>query len=153
MKKIDFRKEFDLFRESRCNNYQFHFLTIYSNMVRRLLSFIQASRNRDWLQHLQAGEDMLKDFISMDRCKYRKGWLVYLADMKDLECSQPEIWNYFMQGHFSVQKSPIPGVAIGCDHAGEQVNCEDKSCGGLKGNTRNINARTRQDKLSTRWWR
>ena len=34
-------------------------------------------------------------------------------------------------------------VAIGCDHAGEQVNCEDKSRGGLKGITRNENSRIR----------
>ena len=49
-----------------------------------------------------------------------------------------------MEGNFSVQKSPISGVAIGCDHALEQVNCGDKSRGGLKGITKNHNARIRQ---------
>ena len=28
----------------------------------------------------------------------------------------------------SVQKSDVPGVAIGCDHAGENVYREDKTC-------------------------
>ena len=64
--------------------------------------------------------------------------------MWELEHTQPHIWNYFLEGNLSVQKSPLPGVAIGCDHAGEQVNSEDKSRGGLKGNTRNTNARNRQ---------
>ena len=85
----------------------------------------------------------MQDFISMDRCNYRKGWMAYIADMKHLEISDPEIWDYFMDGNFSVQKSPLPAVAIGCDHGGEQVNCEDKSRGGLKGVTRNENIRIR----------
>ena len=42
-----------------------------------------------------------------------------------------------MKGNFRVQKSDIPEVAIGCDHAAEQVNREDKTHSGLKGITRN----------------
>ena len=56
--------------------------------------------------------------------------------MWELEHTQPHIWNYFLEGNLSVQKSPLPGVAIGCDHAGEQVNSEDKSREGLEGNTK-----------------
>ena len=85
----------------------------------------------------------MKDFVAMDRINYRKGMLVYLADMKNLEHCYPLVWKYFEEGKFSVQKTPIPGVGIGCDHAGEQVNCEDKSRGGLKGITKNENARIR----------
>ena len=59
--------------------------------------------------------------------------------MKSLEVKNPEICNYFMVGNFSVQKRDILGVAIGCDHAGEQVNHEDKTRGGLKCKTRNHN--------------
>ena len=83
----------------------------------------------------------MKDFTAMDRIKYRKAWLGYMTDMKSLEVENPEIWNYFMEGNFSVQKNDIPGVAIGCDHAGEQVNREDKTGSGLKGMTRNQNNR------------
>ena len=56
----------------------------------------------------------------MDRIKYRKAWLVYFTDMKSLEVENPEICN------FSVQKSVTPEVAVGCDHAGEQINRKDK---------------------------
>ena len=31
-----------------------------------------------------------------------------------------------MEGNFSVQKSDTPEVAVGGDHAGEQINREDK---------------------------
>ena len=43
-----------------------------------------------------------------------------------------------MEGNFSVQKSPISGVALGCDHALKQVHCGEKSRGGLKGITKII---------------
>ena len=64
---------------------QFRFLTVYCNMVKRLLEFIEASRTRNWLQHLFSAEGLMQDFISMDRCKYRKCWMVYIVDMKNLE--------------------------------------------------------------------
>ena len=63
--------------------------------------------------------------------------------MKSLEVKNSEIWNYFMERNFNVQKIDIPGVAFGCDHADEQVNREDKTRGELKGLTRNQNSRNR----------
>ena len=69
----------------------------------------------------------MHDLIAMDRCKYRQGMMTYIADGKHLQISDPDVWNYFLDGNFSVQKCNILGVAIGCDHAGEQVNSEDKS--------------------------
>ena len=144
MLNVNFKEKWDAFRQSKASNLQFEFFTIYTNMVRRLLEFIQASRARNWMQHLSAGEALMKDIISMDRIKYKKGFLVYLADMKNLQNSNEDIFKYFMEGNFSVQKSPISGVTIGCDHALEQVNCGEKSRGGLKGITKNHNARIRQ---------
>ena len=52
-----FRKKFETYRESKSGNFQFNFFTIYTKMVQRLLSFIQASRNGNWLQHLSTGDD------------------------------------------------------------------------------------------------
>ena len=140
---INFKDKWNEFQMSKVKNMQFRFFTVYCNMVKRLLEFIEASRARNWRQHLSSVEALMQDFISMDRCKYRKCWMVYIAGMKNLEFSNPEVWKYFLQGNFSVQKSNIVGTAIGCDHAGEQVNCEDKSRGGLKGISRNDNSRTR----------
>ena len=80
----------------------------------------------------------------MDQIKYRKALPVYIVGMKSLEVKNPEIWNYLMERNFSEQKSDIPGVAaIACDHAGKQVNREDKLMVlkvGLKGITRNQNS-------------
>ena len=84
---------------------------------------------------------MLNDFVSMDRIKYRRMWAVYIADMHNLEEEQPDIWDMFMYGQFSVQEKEMPFVAIGTDHAGEQDNAEIKSQGGITGITRNNNSR------------
>ena len=51
---------------------------------------------------------------------------------------------HFSAGEFSVQKTQIPFTAIGHDHAGEQVNRELKTRGGITGITHNDNSRTRQ---------
>ena len=140
---LQFRHKWEQFQQSKSKNLQFVFITVYTRMVKRLLEFIEASQTRNWLQHLSSAEALMQGFIAMDHCKYRKGWMTYIADMKHLQTSDPDVWQYFMDGNFSVQKSDIPGVAIGCGHAGEQVNCEDKSRGGLKGITRNENSRVR----------
>ena len=95
---------------------------VYKNMVHRLFMFIEASRNRDWLLHLHSAKELMQDFISMDRIKYRRMWAVYIADMIKLETDEPDVWESFMQGNFSCQKSKIPGTALGRDYAGEQVN-------------------------------
>ena len=45
---------------------------------------------------------------------------VYLSDMQVPEESNPNLWQFSLDGHFSVQINHIPGTAKGVDHAGEQ---------------------------------
>ena len=51
-------------------------------MVQRPFTFIEA-----WnlLQHLSSAQDLMEDFIVMDRMKHRTAWFVFIADMKSLE--------------------------------------------------------------------
>ena len=58
----------------------------------------------------------------MDRIKYRRLLPVYLADMIELEISDPLIRNDFMEGKFSAQKNDIPCIAIGYEQASEHIN-------------------------------
>ena len=95
-------------------------------MVERLLTFIYATRSRDWKLHLLAGEMLTKDFCSRDRTKYRRLWPVCIQNMKALEYSDPELWEVFINGEFCVKKTDIPFTSLGMDHAGEQV--EGGSC-------------------------
>ena len=111
-------------------------------MVQTLLKFIYASRAQNWRMHLSAVKDMLHTIVSMDHIKYRRMLPVYLADMVNIETSDPSLWEMFNSGHFCIQKSRIPFTALGRDHAGEQMNKRLKIEGGIKGITHNENART-----------
>ena len=119
------------------------------NMVERLLAFIHGSRERDWLLHLSATNYIIKDITAMDRVKYRRMLTVYLADMIELEKSDPDIWSSFLNGLSACQNSVIPFTAHGYDQAGEHVDRELKVEGGLLGVSNNLNARTRFMKCVT----
>ena len=93
--------------------------------------------------YLSSIKDLMPAIIMMDRIKYRRMLPVYLADMIYPKESSPDIWDHFQEGNFAVQKDQIPFTAIGRDHAGEQENKKFKILGGIKGITKNINARTR----------
>ena len=106
-------------------NKVFHYLMSFMRIVGRLFTFIEAPRTRNWFLHLSAAEELMKDFASLDRIKYRRWWAIYIADILQ-SSSDPEdkkVWDAFMAGDFSCQKTDIPGTAIGRDHAGEQENC------------------------------
>ena len=90
----------------------------------------------------------MKDLVSMDRIKYRRMWAAYIADMRRLEEDDPEVWRLFMSGEFSVQKTDGYFTAIGRDHAGEQVNKDLKTRGGLLGISSNENSRTKHILIS-----
>ena len=112
-------------------------------MVERLFLFRYAVRSRNWMLHLKSTEDLIGDVISLDRIKYRRMLPVYLAEMKGLQDESPDIWNYVLQGGFTVKKGDIPFTSLGADHAGEQQNKLLKIDGGLIGITKNEQTRTR----------
>ena len=58
---------------------------------------------------------------------------VYLSQMYQLRIDDPIIWNRFVEGEFSVNKSNVPFSAIGADHALEHENRAVEVLGGIKG--------------------
>ena len=62
---------------------------------------------------------------------------VYLSEMFALKEQDPELWEYFKQGNFSVNKTRIPFSAKGADHGIEHENRAMKVMGGFKGITNN----------------
>ena len=78
-------------------------------MVERLLTFIYAKFNRNWIIHLKSGKDLCKDLCLMEQIKFLRLWIVYLANTISLEQEEPLIWEEFMGGSFWVQKKePLP---------------------------------------------
>ena len=53
-------------------------------MVTGFLTFIEATRSRNWKLHLDPSEDMIPDFASINYINYRRLFDVYIADMNHL---------------------------------------------------------------------
>ena len=67
-------------------------MALYSRIVQTLFRLIEELHTRNWLQQLSSVQDLIKDFIAMDRIEYRKAWLVYMADMESLNVEKSETW-------------------------------------------------------------
>ena len=100
---IKLEEKIDEFVRLNKSNRLLQFLVKYSQMVTRLFTFIEATRSRNWELHLDALEDMIADFASMDRINYRRYTATYIADMRHLQDHDKETWNYFKEGNFCCQ--------------------------------------------------
>ena len=94
LSKIDFLQKYSQFDVDKQSNFTYRFLMVYIRMVQRLFTFIEASRARDWLLHLSAAEDLIQDFTSMNRIKYRRMFAAYIADMTYLQTSDPDMGTF-----------------------------------------------------------
>lgn len=138
MKKM---KEFD---ESHENSPMFKVFRQYMGMVLEMLMFIRAVRTANWELHLEALEIFTKYFFAHDRLNYARMIPLYLAEMKALSNTDPEIYAEFKDGNWVVNKNPcVPFCAIGPDNALEHLNRSMKVTGGLVGITLNPSARAK----------
>ena len=107
----------------------------YMTNFENILLFIRASREGNWMAHLESLDRLCPLFFHQDRLKYAQHVPDYLARMTSLKDSDPNVWKEFTNGNFCVKKSLIPFTSIGVDHALEQENRKMKVLGGLKGIT------------------
>lgn len=73
------------------------------------------------------------EFFAHDLQKYARLMPEYLAQMYELRTSNPNAWQYFNQGNFSMNKSTCAFSAIGADHGVEQENRALKVLDSVKG--------------------
>ena len=105
---IDLEVKINQFIDDHRGNRMLQFLVQYCNMVTLLFTFIEATRSRNWLLHLDALVDMIPDFASMGRFKYRRMAPVYVADMRHLEIRGRETIYLILQlGETTVVSSKI----------------------------------------------
>ena len=57
---------------------------------------------------------------------------VYLLEMYELKVKDSDIWEFFMNGYFSINKTSESFTAIGVDHAIEHENRTMKVLGEIK---------------------
>ena len=130
----------DYDNQQRKVNPVFSFLRDYMAFVDDIYLFIYATRLGIWKLHIKSLKSLVKYFFVYDRQKYARMIPYYLAQMEQLEITDPNIFNEFCKGNFCVKKNNIPFVSIGPDHAIEHVNKLMKIQGGLKGITQQHSA-------------
>ena len=118
------------------------------DMVKLLLDFIRAEREGNWNLHLEAFAAMLPWLTMYDHTNYAKWGPTYLADMKSLARTAPEVYEEFAKGNFVVKRSNNHFNQIPTDQATEWVNKLCKVSNGIIGITRNDQAR---DKFCVTW--
>lgn len=126
----------------------YKFWTNYINMVEVLLDFIRADRDGNWKLHLDSFAAMLPWMTIYDHTNYARWGPVYLADMKGLEATAPEIHAEFMDGNFVIKRSNKTFNQVPVDQATEWMNRMCKISNGIIGITRNDPAR---DRFCTTW--
>lgn len=111
------------------------FLTNYMNQVEVLLMFTAATRTCNWRLHLAKMEELLPYFHAHDQYNYGRWGPLYVADMLELQSSDPETWHFLDEGNFSITKHSVPFTAIDLDHGIEQEHKKMKVKGGFIGIT------------------
>ena len=110
------------FAKTHCDNPNFRMWSTYMNMVEILLDFIRAERDGNWTLHLEAFAAMLPWVTIYDHTNYARWGPVYLADMKLLEMTAPEVYAEFMQGNFVVKRTKRRFNQVPADQATEWIN-------------------------------
>lgn len=86
---------------------------------------------------------MLPYLTLYDHINYDRWGPVYLAEMKGLQTTAPELYSEFMAGHFVVKRSSARFNQVPVDQSTEWQNRMCKISNGIIGITRNDTARDR----------
>ena len=102
-----------------------------------LLRLIRAERDADFALHLPAAAETIPYFILAGRNKYAKYTPIYVAEMKQLQQKQPDMYRHLENGGFVVRRSGrIRFNSVSTDQSVEQtINQEAKGKGGVVGFT------------------
>ncbi len=113
------------------------FLISYMKQVKVLLMFTAAIRSADWELHLSTTERLLPYFHAHDQYNYGRWGPLYVADMLEMQTTDPDTWTFLAEGNFVISKHDVPFTAIDPDHAIEQEHRKMKVKGGFIGITGN----------------
>jgi len=119
------------------------FWSSYLRLIEILLCFIKAQRTGNWLMHVEAFAAMLPWMAVYDHLNYARWGPVYLADMKTLDLTAPEVHKECLDGNFVVKRSNSYFNEVPADQATEWMNKVCKTAGGIIGITRQDQARDR----------
>lgn len=125
------------------------FLNNYVRQILCILSYVRATREKNWELHLETTEALIKYFCAHNHLNYARLLPLYLSTMQYVRKTHSDIWREFQQGNFCVTKSPIGFSSIAPDHAIEHENRALKVTGGVIGITQNEDALNRHLLISS----
>ena len=131
------------FDAAHYDNPSFCYWRQYMKLVSILLRFTRAIREGKWDLYLSSFSEMLPYFAAFDHLNYTRWGVIFLADMKMLPQTAPEVQQAFESGDFVTKETASTFNQIPDDQALEHVNKSGKVAGGLVGITRTDSARDR----------
>ena len=100
-----------------------------------LLVFVRSIRTGDFELYVISLTELAPWFFSLDHYNYSRWISVHLRDMVTLSRLHPQVYEEFMAGHFTVQKTNHSFSKIAIDQAHKQNNAVVKGDGGAVGLT------------------
>ena len=108
----------------------------YMRQVISLLQFQRATIQGDWLLHLASLESLCVYFFAYTRHDYAQDTSEYIAWMNQLKTDNPQTWDNFNAGDFTVSTSnKVLFTRLGVDQAQIHVNKKLKGHGAVNGIT------------------
>ena len=136
LESINLEKQLLEYDASHDKDPMYQWARMYMNQVMVLLQFQRATREGNWFLNLAAPEKLCVYFFAYNRLDYAQNIPEYIARMHELESIDPDIWQEFVNGEFTVNTSnEVPFTRIGVDQAMEHLNKYTKGQGGISGIT------------------
>ena len=113
LKSLDITRKMEIFEEENSKNPEFQVFNCYVRMVMEMMVLQRAVRTGDWKLHLASLEMFAKYFFAhfkVLRLHYARMIPLYLAEMKILKESDPELYQEFLEGNWVVNKKSRCGI-------------------------------------------
>jgi len=137
---MNFEKQLLDYDDAHDKNSMYKWTRMYMKQVMILLQFQRATREGNWFLYLSTLEKLCVYFFAYNRLDYAQNIPEYTARMHHIQTSNPEIWQEFVNGDFTVNTSnTVPFTRIAVDQAMEHLNKSTKGQGGISGITSNAN--------------
>jgi len=117
----------------QCSLPMFKFWYTALQLELTILVFVRSIHLGDFQLYVQSLTKLIPCFFSLDHFNYSRWISVHLCDMVALSHLHPEMYQEFMKGHFTVQKTKHAFSKIAIDQAHEQNNVVVKNDGGVIG--------------------
>lgn len=119
---------------------QFAYWMLVFKLQLCVLQLVNSVLSADFKKYIESLTMLMPWFFALDHINYAHWLAVHIRDLSMLESSHHAVFQEFMAGSFTVQKSHRVFSSIALDQAHEQCNALVKGEGGAIGLTSNLNA-------------